>query len=199
MLNNIGKTLMIAFLGFFLVLSPMTSAFAASLWSDETQNTSLFRDRKAQAVGDILTIIINESSNASRTGSASNSKSASADAAAGVGVFKFIGDASVSSSDSFKAQGSLNNTNKVTGRITVQVIEVKPNGNLLVSGTQTIKQNGEEQRITVTGSVRPDDVTPDNTVLSSNVAEAQIKIDGKGPINSKQKQGILTQIFNFLF
>ncbi len=60
-------------------------------------------------------------------------------------------------------------------------------------------QNGEEQKITVTGEVRPEDVTVDNAVMSYNVANAQIRIDGKGPIANKQRQGILTQIFNLLF
>lgn len=196
-MNNWAKALAIVVLGLFLTFGPVTNVLAASLWGDGAN--SLYGDLKARAVGDTLTIIINESSSASRTGSASNSKSANVGADAGVGIFKFLAEASASSSDSFKAQGSLNNTNKVTGRVTVQVIEVKPNGNLIVSGTQTIKQNGEEQRITITGNVRPYDVTPDNTVLSSYVADAQIKIDGKGPISNKQRQGILTQIFNFVF
>ena len=196
-MNNWAKTLAIVVVALFLTVGSVTNVLAASLWGDGAN--SLYGDIKARAVGDTLTIIINESSTASRTGSASNSKSANVGADAGVGIFKILAEASASSSDSFKAQGSLNNTNKVTGRVTVQVIEVKPNGNLIVSGTQTIKQNGEEQRITITGNVRPYDVTPDNTVLSSYVADAQIKIDGKGPISNKQRQGILTQIFNFVF
>ena len=93
----------------------------------------------------------------------------------------------------------MTNTNKVSGRITVQVTEVKPNGNLVISGTQTIKQNKEEQKITVTGEVRPQDISTSNTVLSSYVANARIQVDGKGPIANKQQQGILTQIWNILF
>ena len=83
--------------------------------------------------------------------------------------------------------------------MTVQVIEVKPNDNLVVSGTQSIKQNKDLHQITITGVVRPDDIKPDNTVLSSYVANAEVKFDGKGPLNSKQRQGILTQVFNILF
>ena len=81
----------------------------------------------------------------------------------------------------------------------MQVTEVKPNGNLVVSGTQSIKQNADLHTITITGVVRPDDIAADNTVLSSYVANAEMKFDGKGPINAKQRQGILTQIFNILF
>lgn len=197
-MNKLIRTAVLLVLGVVLMFGSGSGASAQSLWNDNSSG-NLFGDIRARYVGDTLTIIINETSNASRTGSARNSKSASASADAGVGIFKFIAEASADSSDSFQAQGSINNTNRVTGRITVQVTEVMPNGNLAISGTQTINQNGEEQKITISGNVRPYDVRSDNTVLSNYVADAQLKIDGKGPISRKQKQGILTQIFNFLF
>lgn len=176
----------------------ISSAGAASLWSDDS-SMNLFADRKARAVGDSLTIIINESSSASRSASGSNSKSGSNTLSAGTGIFDFLAAATAKGSDSFKSNGSLSNKNNVTGKITVQVIEVKPNGNMVVSGTQSIVQNADQHRITITGIVRKDDVTADNTVTSSQVADAQLKFDGKGPLNAKQRQGILTQIFNILF
>lgn len=197
-MSSLTKSLLcLVVLGFLTAVMPVFSVVqAASLWSD---SANLYSDHKAHVVGDILTILINESSSASRVGKAANSKSASADASAGTGIFKWIASADASSKDSFSAQGSISNTNQVSAKMTAQVIEVQPNGNLVISGTQKINQNGEEQKITVTGVVRPDDVTPDNTVLSSYVANAQIKVDGHGPIADKQRQGILTQIFNFLF
>lgn len=198
MVSNIyiKATILSVILAFVLLVPLQPQAEAASLWSEQS---SMFGDRKARVVGDSLTIVISESSVASRSGNAANSKSASAQANAGTGIFKWIDNAKVSSSDSFKNEGKITNTNTVSGRITVQVTAVKPNGNLLVSGTQSINQNGEEQKITITGEVRPEDISADNAVLSSNVANAQLKIDGKGPIANKQRQGILTQIFNFLF
>lgn len=188
-------------MGSILLLSSlfMGTVMAESLWQDNAPAANLFSDRKAHTVGDILTINISENSSAVRVGNAANSKASSASADAGVGIFKFVDNASVGSADSFKAQGSISNTNMIKAKITVQVVEVKPNGNMLVLGTQSIKQNKEEQTITVTGEVRPDDITSDNTILSSYVANSQIKISGNGPINSKQQQGILTQLFNFLF
>lgn len=185
---------MIVAVGVALLLQP--AAEAASLWTDQG---GMFGDRKARTIGDTLTIIISEVSSATRAGNAANSKSTSASMEAGTGLFTFINDAGFSSSDSFKNEGKISNTNAVTGKISVQVTAVKPNGNLVVSGTQSIKQNGEEQKITVTGEVRPEDISPSNTVLSSLVANAQLKIDGKGSLASKQRQGILTQVFNFLF
>ncbi|MDR3562505.1 MAG: flagellar basal body L-ring protein FlgH [Negativicutes bacterium] len=183
-----------------LLVQPLAgTAAAGSLWSDSGPGASLYADHRAHAVGDILTIVISESFAASRTGAANNTKASSTSMDAGTGIFKGITSASAGNSDSFKAQGSLTNSNTVSGRMTVAISEIRPNGNLLISGSQMIKQNGEEQKIIVSGEVRPDDITPDNTVLSSFVANAQIHVDGKGPLSEKQRQGIISQLLNFLF
>lgn len=174
---------------------------AQSLWVDNQQSrtSGYFSDRSAHKVGDIITIIISESTTASTSGNTSNSKNSSVNLDAGVGWLDFIKLTNAGYKDNFKAQGSSSNSNKVQGRVTVKVTEINAEGNLVVSGTQSIKQNKEEQKITITGLVRPEDVSKDNTVLSSNVADAEIKIDNKGPIGKKQRQGILTQILNFFF
>lgn len=182
-----------------LGIVPTGNVFAASLWSDAAQTSVLFGDQRARAVGDILTVVVNESSSASRTGSSANSKSAANTVEKGTGLLGFIPDSSLGQDDSFKAQGSINNTNKVTARLTVKVIEVKPNGNLVISGVQNIRQNGEEQRINISGQVRPSDIRADNSVLSSNIADAKLLVTGSGPLVNKQRQGILTQIWNWFF
>ncbi len=199
-MNKLTRNLLSLAIGMLFLVLPMNdSVQAESLWSDKGPAASLFSDHKAHSVGDIITIIINENSSASRTGNASNAKTSSTSMNAGTGIFAWIAAASAGNSDSFAAKGSLANTNTVTGKITVQVTEIKPNGNLAVSGTQSIKQNGEEQRIVISGVVREDDIAFDNTILSSYVSDAQLRIDGHGPIAGKQRQGILSQIFNFLF
>lgn len=191
--------LAVLFICLTLVAVWPSAARATSLWSEDYTSMSLFADRKARAVGDSLTIVISETSRASRSGSSNNSKSGSNTLSAGTGIFDFLAAASASGSDSFKSQGAITNSNNVTGRITVQVVEVKPNGNLVVSGSQKITQNKDVHIITINGVVRKDDITRDNTVLSSQVSDAELKFDGKGPLSSKQRQGILTQIFNILF
>ncbi|HWR29414.1 MAG TPA: flagellar basal body L-ring protein FlgH, partial [Negativicutes bacterium] len=185
-------------IGFVAVL-PITNVHADSLWSDSAATSVLFGDQRARAVGDILTIVVNESSTAARTGSSSNTKAAAGTTTQGTGLLGFLPESSLGQDDSFSSKGSINNTNTVKARLTVQVIEIKPNGNLVISGTQNIKQNGEEQRIVISGQVRPSDIKADNSVLSSNIADAKITVTGNGPIASKQKQGILTQIWNWLF
>ena len=182
----------------FLSSAAISTGEARSLWVD--RNHSMFADKKARDVGDILTIVISESTTQTATKSRSNTKSASVNLDAGVGIFRFLGNAaSAGASDSFEADGSANDTNRFTGRITVTVVEVLPNDNLVVEGTQSIWQNRDEHKITLRGIIRRDDVLMDNTVPSYKVADATIKFDGKGPLNAKQRQGILTQIFNFLF
>jgi len=188
-------------IGLTIIIMMISSGFAgaSSLWTDTAATSVLFGDQRARAVGDILTVVVNENSSASRTGSSSNSKSAANNVDKGTGLLGFIPDSSLAQDDSFKAQGTINNSNKVTARLTVKVIEVKPNGNLVISGVQNIRQNGEEQRINISGQVRPSDIRADNSVLSSNIADAKLLVTGSGPLVNKQRQGILTQIWNWFF
>ena len=173
---------------------------AQSLWSDaDGTSMGLFADRKARNVGDILTVVISESTSTSAKKSNANSKSGKQSLSAGTGIFDFLVAASAGGSDSFKANGAATDTNKVTGNITVTVTEVQPNGNMVIEGTQSIWQNKDEHKITLRGVVRRDDVTSSNTIASTQIADATVKFDGKGPLNAKQRQGILTQIFNILF
>lgn len=181
-----------------LILTSFSAGEAKSLWVDRSH--SIFADKKARNVGDILTIVISESTTQTATKSRSNSKESSVELNAGIGIFRFLGGGgSAGANDSFSADGSASDVNRYTGRITVTVVEVLPNDNMIVEGTQSIWQNRDEHKITLRGIIRRDDVLMDNTVPSYKVADATIKFDGKGPLNAKQRQGILTQIFNFLF
>ena len=182
---------------FLVGVSVNSTVEAKSLWVDN--QWGMFADKKARDVGDILTIIINESTTQTATKSRTNSKSGNTNLSAGTGIFHFLAAASASGSDNFQANGSANDTNRFSGQITVTVVEVLPNDNMIVEGTQSIWQNKDEHKITLRGIVRRADVTASNTVPSTKVADATLKFDGKGPLNAKQRQGILTQVFNFLF
>ena len=181
----------------FFSVAPAVSA--QSLWAEGGRYRNVFSDRKAQDVGDILTIVISESTSISDTRSNSNSKSGKSSLDAGVGIFDFIKAASIGGSDSFKADGSAASKNTTNANVTVTVVDVQPNGNLVLEGTQSIWNNKNEHKITFKGICRPEDVTANNTIPSTKIAGATVRFDGKGPLNAKQRQGILTQIFNFLF
>ena len=181
-----------------MTFAQSSSVEARSLWRDGG-GWSLYSDSKARDVGDILTIVINETTTQTASKQRSNTKEGSVNLNAGTGIFHFLAAAAASGSDNFSAQGSASDTNRFTGNVTVTVVEVLPNGNMVVEGTQSIWQNRDEHKITLRGVVRRQDVTTNNTVLSTRVADATLKFDGKGPLNAKQRQGILTQIFNILF
>lgn len=194
MLKKISASILAAF---FLVALFSGAGEAKSLWRDG--QWGMYADRKARNVGDILMIVIDESTTQSATKSRENSKSGEVGLGAGTGIFHFLAAATASGSDSFEANGSARDTNRFRGNITVTVIEVLPNDNMVVEGTQSIWQNRDEHKITLRGIIRRDDVAMNNTVPSTRVANATLKFDGKGPLNAKQRQGILTQIFNILF
>ena len=192
------KILLLATVACLALFQP-TPADAESLWGSN-QRSNIFQDVKARNVGDVLTVVISETSNATRSGRADNSKRASVDVSAGTGsLLSWLTAHNASMSDSFQSSGNLTNTNRLTANITVQIVGIQPNGNLLISGSQSIRQNRDVQTIKVTGEVRPQDISINNTVLSSYIANSQIAVTGKGPIMRKQRQGILTQVLNFLF
>lgn len=180
-------------------LTPVVSA--ESLWNNPNgqPTKNLFADHRATGIGDIVTIVISESTTTSATRSSSNEKSGSVKLSAGIGIFDFLQAASAGGSDKFSAKGSAASSNRVAGNVTVTVVDVTPGGNFILEGTQSIWQNKNEHKIVFRGTCRPEDISSSNTILSTRVADATVRFDGKGPLNAKQRQGILTQIFNILF
>ena len=180
-------------------LTPVVSA--ESLWSNPNGHPTknLFADHRAAGIGDIVTIVISESTTTSATRSSSNEKSGSVKLGAGIGIFDFLQAASAGGSDKFSAKGSAASSNRVAGNVTVTVVDITPGGNFILEGTQSIWQNKNEHKIVFRGTCRPEDISSSNTILSTRVADATVRFDGKGPLNAKQRQGILTQIFNILF
>jgi flagellar L-ring protein precursor FlgH len=96
-------------------------------------------------------------------------------------------------------KGSTTQQGQLNARISVVVKEVFPNGTMMVEGTKSITTNKETQNIMITGLIRKEDVRSDNTVLSTHVANAQIKTDGKGMIAQRQRKGVLTWLLDWLF
>ena len=180
-------------------LAPVVSA--ESLWNNPNGHPTknLFADHRATGIGDIVTIVISETTTTSATRSSANEKSGSVSLGTGIGIFDFLQAASASGSDKFSAKGSTSASNRVAGNVTVTVVDVLPNGNFVLEGTQSIWQNRNEHKIVFRGTCRPEDISGTNTILSTRVADATVRFDGKGPLNAKQRQGILTQIFNILF
>jgi flagellar L-ring protein FlgH len=161
---------------------------------------SLFTDNRAHNVGDTLTITIQENASASSTAETKTSKSDSATFGPGIGpILRQLGTFGLSGNGTSDGQGSTNRTDTLSAQITVTVKDVLPNGNLSVEGKRRVGMNSETQEITLTGIVRPQDITPANTVPSPLVADAQIKFSGKGPVGDKQREGIISKLFKLVF
>jgi flagellar L-ring protein precursor FlgH len=101
---------------------------------------------------------------------------------------------SVSGTNSYTAGGTINNTQTITGSAAAQVVDVLPNGNLVIEGLREISFSKERQFISLHGIIRPYDIQPDNTVSSSNIAGAQIQIVSEGSLTDAQKKGWLLQL-----
>jgi flagellar L-ring protein precursor FlgH len=170
-----------------------------SLWSESSG--SLFEDFKARRVGDLLTIVVVESTSASTSADTAVKKSESASTQAGVGpLLKLLWpELSAGGKTDLSASGSSTQSGRLTARITVVVVEAQPNGVLRVEGRRTLKINNETQTLVFTGLVRVRDIRADNTVPSTLVANAQIQFEGKGPVGSRQREGLITKLFKVLF
>lgn len=184
-----------------LVTLPAIPAGASSLYHPDRAR-SMFTERKARAVGDVITVQIIESTIASQDADSDVQKQLSAQAEGGSGLFGLfdrIPKATLGGSVNHKGSGSTSRSSRLVSTITCRVTHVTANGLLVVTGERSVRVNADTQTVRFQGVVRPEDVETRNTVPSSLVADAKVEIVGKGPINRLSKPGILTRIFEFLF
>jgi flagellar L-ring protein precursor FlgH len=164
----------------------------------------LFEDMRPRYIGDILTINIAENTSASRTSKSTAGKTGAVTLAVptvkGLPGKSFQGASlDASSSNTFEGKGDAANTNAFTGTITVTVVSVLPNGNLMVSGEKQIGINQNAEFIRFSGVVAPMTIQAGNNVQSTQVADARIEYRGKGYIDEAQRMGWLQRFFlNFL-
>lgn len=171
---------------------------------DMRQNSfsSLFSDQKANRVGDAITIIVVEASQASNDAQTSSSRESdlSLGASGSVGTSNIPQvDLNLGTGNSFKGAGSTRTTGMIRTKVSATIDSVLTNGNLMIKGSRKISINGEEQLIFIKGVVRSSDIMADNSVMSYNISEAEITLEGSGLIDSAQKPGWLTKLFHWLF
>ena len=170
---------------------------------DFGQSQSLFTDIKANQVGDVLTVIISEQSRASNQVQTKTEKSSSHDVTGGPGIgtldflplFGVKGE--TKSSHDGKGQNIRNGSLKA--RMSVTVVAIKDNGDLVVEGTRTVTVSGDKETISLSGVVRQRDVLPGNTIESYLIADAEISYTGKGAASAGSRPGFITRFFNWLF
>ncbi len=166
-------------------------------------DVALFQDNKSRHVGDMLTVVLVEKTAASKSASTNTAK----DTKLNVGtptVFgapvtlggKDILGASATSSDSFAGKGDSSQSNSLSGNISVTVAKVLPNGNLMVSGEKSLTLNQGREFVQISGIVRPVDILSDNTVLSTQLADARIAYSGQGAVHDSNTMGWMARFFN---
>jgi flagellar L-ring protein precursor FlgH len=173
------------------------------------QEISLFEDAKARRVGDIITVVLVEQTTASKKADTNTSKKQDTqlDNPTILGAplsFNMPGGSnrvlnlgtSLSGSRSFAGAGDSSQSNLLQGNVTVTVSEVLSNGNLVVRGEKRLTINQGDEYIRFSGIVRPSDIGPDNTVLSTSVADAKIAYTGKGMLDDSNSSGWLASFFN---
>ncbi len=160
----------------------------------------LFEDRRARAIGDVITININETTAASKksdsTAARIGSNSMSVTGLAGLPGKSLLGsNLAANSASTFAGKGDSASNNAFTGIITVTVIDVLPNGNLVVSGEKQIGINQGSEFVRFSGVVNPTTLSAANTVSSTQVADARIEYRGNGYIDEAQTMGWLARFF----
>ncbi|MDD3370297.1 MAG: flagellar basal body L-ring protein FlgH [Alphaproteobacteria bacterium] len=180
-----------------------------SLW--ETGGRAFFRDQRACRVGDILTVIvsIDDQAQISNETKRSRSNSDSADLSSFLGfesklskvLPKAVDPTSLvdaSSETSNDGKGSIGRAEQIDLRIAATIIQILPNGNLVLEGKQQVNVNYDQRELNVTGVIRPQDISADNTVTYDQIAEARINYGGKGTIADVQQPRYGSQLYDIL-
>ncbi len=171
--------------------------------------SSPFHTRTAYRIGDPLTVIISETNNASYQANTQNNKKDTIKNGPNtvplldwlkVGFLSTLTANSNSATDqAISTSGNTTQRGNLSAKVAVLIKQILPNGTLVVEGTRSVKFGHETQQMTLSGVCRIDDIRIDNTLLSENLANAEIKSEGIGAIYKKQKQGFISKILGWLF
>jgi len=193
-----------------LALLVVASARADSLWpADGAGKKGMFADRKAASTGDIVTVVVQESADASSTQNTKSTRSSTLNdavqqflfsaAASGFGTQRGeLPGTKATTKSEFSGGGAVNNSQSLSSRAAVLITDVLPNGNLVIEGVRVVTFSGETQYIVLHGVVRPDDVSSVNTVFSSNIADARVEFVSSGNLTDAQKRGWLAKVYEKL-
>ncbi|MBR4196022.1 MAG: flagellar basal body L-ring protein FlgH [Synergistaceae bacterium] len=175
-------------------------SFAGSLWDD---GANWFGDTRPGRVGDIVTVQVNERTDAKDEATMDVNKTATSNINGGVNgtsILSFIrGLASFTTTNTSAGDGSVERKHHATATLACIVTEVLPNGNLVIEGTRDVRTSEEVLQFQLIGVIRPQDVNSDNRIDSSLIANAEIAVKGRGIISRTQKPGVITQILQTVF
>lgn len=193
------------FLTSMLFLMTDSNVHADSIWKKRvTVNTNLFNDNRARGIGDIVTVLINESTEITGKEDSSADSKQSHNVTIDTSEFltKPLGDTSgylpnfkTDTGHSFSGKGAYESNRNLNLELTAVVTEMLANGNLIIEGNRDVNINGEKYNIKVSGIVRPVDISVDNIIQSSSIANASIILEGKGFLTRAGKRGWWNRIY----
>ncbi len=173
-----------------------------SLFKENYVN-NIYSDSKAHRVGDIIAVILSENTQANKNAKTELKKESNTvlDPLVGLGGFPVtLGGQSlqfgINQNSKFKGDSKADQGNSLSGDISVHVLRVLPNGNLMIRGEKWITLNNGDEYIRLTGVIRPKDINSNNTIVSTKVANARIQYAGTGSFADANEQGWLTKFFN---
>lgn len=165
----------------------------SSLWTSDTD--SLYGDKKAKKVGDIVTILISENASAVQSRSDSRTKSGKLDGKAGTGLLNLIPEMGAEGSSSLAKDGTTRRSGQLTATLSARIARIDKYGKLYIVGRRDILINSEVQKIEVRGFARLEDITVDNYIESSYLEDAQIVYNGKMVFDGKAQPGLISNAF----
>jgi len=183
-----------------------------SIWRQGA--ASHFFDRKARNVGDIVTVNIVEKASAAQEASTETGRTSNMDASLddifglpqNLGMTNFLGSGQPFSPSfkgdyarDFKGSGKTTRKNELVLTVTATVVEVLPSGNLRIRGQREVKVNREKQTVFLEGIIRPEDISPANSVVSTQIADARIKYTGRGVLGDVQGPGWFSRIMDWIW
>ena len=193
--------------------------YEGSLWDESNPQSLLFYDTKARGINDIVVVNIVENATASSSANTDLNRETEtklklsdffAFLAPGTGIgIKGVNPNLIKSSPSiatidsttknkFEGEGSTTREGSIIASISVTIVDVMENGNFFVEGRREIKINNEEQYLYLKGVIRPQDISSNNTILSTLVADAQIELSGHGIVSEKQRPGWFTRVLDYI-
>ena len=193
--------------------TPKTTAQPApgAIWRGETDKSMIFSDKKARYLDDIVTIVITEAAQGNNRATTDTSRNASTQASidtflglensiigrnANMGGQIALGGAHT---NSMKGAGNTSRNTTLVARVSARVIRVLDNGNLLIEGRRQVTVNAEDQYLIISGIIRPEDITTENTIASQYIADARIVYTGQGVVNDKMRPGWMTRIVDWVW
>ncbi len=177
-----------------------------SLWQPDARFADLFADARARRVGDIVMVVISESSSAEKEAETEADRTNKIDSS----ITNLMGiplehsvlgttispSVAASSSSSFEGTGKTSRKGDITGSVSARVMRVLPNGDLMINGKKQIRVNGEIQYLILSGIIRPEDINASNSIMSTAVADMRLDYYGRGIMGDQMDRGLISKVLD---